>query len=296
MSGRVAFEKWEGLGNDFVLVEDDASAWSDEAVKSVCDRRRGVGGDGILFVDRGDADRLPRMVVRNADGSRPEMCGNGIRCVAGYLVTRTFGAAPAHAVSHNAGQSIAIATDAGTKLCEVSRREASNGAEVSFDVAVQMGPALLEGTWTVEIEGRAHTFVRGNVGNPHAITFEPYDQGEIDHIGPLVSTFPQGGTNVEFCRLVRGVGEEAGAFAEVPRVDVVVWERGVGLTQACGTGACAVASAACSAGYFERGAPVRVRLPGGDLLITIGKDAPNATMVGPARRSFSGELTKPGRS
>jgi diaminopimelate epimerase len=271
MSG-VAFEKWEGLGNDFVLVEEDASAWSDERVRAVCDRRRGVGADGVLFVGRGGEGRPPRMIVRNADGSRPEMCGNGIRCVAGYLA--------AHGGFQGA---ITIESDAGPRRCEVRdvRQSLPRGAHADFEVAVEMGAARVEGTLVMVIEGRTHAFTRGDVGNPHAITFEPYDDAAIDRVGPRVATFPPGGTNVEFCRLVRG---------ERPRVDVVVWERGVGRTLACGTGACAVASAACAAGYFAYGAEVPVRLPGGELSITVTKGSFATIMRGPARRVFTGNL------
>lgn len=271
---RTSFEKWEGLGNDFVLVEDDPRRWSDDRVREVCDRRRGVGADGVLFIDRGSPARPPRMVVRNADGSRPEMCGNGVRCVAGYLVSHVKKAAGV----------VKIATDAGEKRCDVT------GGGGRFDVSVEMGPARLDGQLAVMIEGRAHVFTFVDVGNPHAITFEPYSEVEIDAVGPRVSRHPEGGTNVEFCRVAQVDPALSGGE---PRVDVVVWERGVGRTLACGTGACAVASAACAAGHFAYGAPVRVRLPGGDLVITIEPGSWAATMRGPARRVFSGELELP---
>lgn len=228
MSGtRMSFEKWEGLGNDFVLVEDDAASWSDERVRGVCDRRRGVGADGVLFIDRGSPARLPRLVVRNADGSRPEMCGNGIRCVAGYLVSHVKKAAGV----------VKIVTDAGEKRCDV------RGGAGRFDVSVEMGPARLDGQLAVPIEGRVHVFTFVDVGNPHAITFDPYEEAEIERVGPRASKHPEGGTNVEFCRLVRPAPEAGRAGAAVaiedePRIDVVVWERGVGRTLACGTGAC----------------------------------------------------------
>ncbi len=270
---RVSFEKWEGLGNDFVVVEEDAERWPDERVRAVCDRRRGVGADGVLFVGRGGGGALPRMVVRNADGSRPEMCGNGIRCVAGYLL----------AGAGSREETMRILTDAGERSCRV------RGGGGVVEVAVEMGPAKVEGTLVVEIEGRAHAFTRVNVGNPHAITFEPYEDVAVDVVGPRVATFPAGGTNVEFCRVVRG---------ERPRIDVVVWERGVGRTEACGTGACAVAAAACAAGMFEYGKAVPVRLPGGELSIVIAAGSHEATMTGPARRVFVGELAlaeEPGR-
>lgn len=266
MNGRLMpFEKWEGLGNDFVLVEEDAQAWPDERVRAVCDRRRGVGADGMLFIDRGTPDRTPRMVVRNADGSRPEMCGNGVRCVAGYLVSHV----------RRAAGILEVATDAGKKRCDVT------GGDGLYEVSVAMGPAQIEGQLAVPIDGRIHVLTFVDVGNPHAVTFEPYSEAEIDAIGPRIAKHPEGGTNVEICRLVGG--------AE-PRIDVVVWERGVGRTLACGTGACAVARAACEAGHFSYGTPVRVRLPGGDLWITVEPATWKATMRGPARRVFSGEL------
>ncbi len=316
MSGtRVTFEKWEGLGNDFVVVEADADAWSDARVQAVCDRRRGVGADGVLFVSHGGGSpegptlraaaggpegptlsapyeegarravrsrrAPPRMIVRNADGSRPEMCGNGIRCVAGYLRDRmqrvAIRAEDAAALAASA-EVITIATDAGPKRCEVT------GADGLFDVSVAMGPARIEGQLVVEVDGRTLELVRGDVGNPHAITFEAFDAAAIDRIGPRVATTPAGGTNVEFCQVARG------ADGAAERVDVVVWERGVGRTLACGTGACAVASAACAAGHFAYGAPVRVRLPGGELSIAVERGSWEATMRGPARRVFTGEL------
>ena len=277
---RVRFEKWEGLGNDFVLVEEDAALWADEQVRAVCDRRRGVGADGVLFVRRGTETELPRMVVRNADGSRPEMCGNGIRCVAGYLLAR----------SEAAEAELGIETDAGVRTCRA--RAVGAGGDARVEVAVEMGPAKVEGSLLVELDGRTHAFTKVNVGNPHAITFEPYEEAAVDVVGPAVERSPAGGTNVEFCRVVRG--DAAGDLgASVPRIDVVVWERGVGRTQACGTGACAVAAAACAAGMFEYGKSVAVRLPGGELSIAIAAGSHEATMTGPARRAFTGELALP---
>jgi diaminopimelate epimerase len=165
------------------------------------------------------------------------------------------------------------------------------------EVAVGMGAAKVEGTLLVEIAGRTHAFTRVNVGNPHAITFEPYEEGAVDVVGPAVEKRPAGGTNVEFCRVVRGE-RPRDVRQSLPRIDVVVWERGVGRTQACGTGACAVAAAACAAGFFEYGKAVPVRLPGGELSIVIAAGSGEATMTGPARRAFSGEIAlakEPGR-
>ena len=262
MSGALAFEKWEGLGNDFVVLDASSEeAITPEQARLLCDRHRGIGADGVLLVIGG---ATPRMVVLNADGSRPEMCGNGLRCVAGFLADRT-GAE---------GLSMVITTDAGDKPCAIERRSAG-----LYDVTVDMGRATMGPRLVVEAEGKAHGFTTVDMGNPHAITFEPYTEAEIDRVGPTVATAPVGGINVEFCRVL-----EEGART---RIAVTVWERGVGRTLACGTGACAVAAAACEAGRAPRGAPMEVVLPGGPLVITVDEGRA-LRMKGPARRVFRG--------
>jgi diaminopimelate epimerase len=256
------FEKWEGLGNDFLLIESDVTA---EAAVRLCDRRRGVGADGVLSVL--DAGTKPKMIVHNADGSRPEMCGNGLRCVAGYLAAR--GAA---------GVELLVSTDAGDRRCAIVPV-----AVDLFEVTVDMGKARFGADLELASEGRAHRFRAVDVGNPHAVTFDPYDQAAIDRLGPVAATKPEGGTNVEFCRV--------GGSGEGPvEIDVTVWERGVGRTLACGTGACAVAAAACDAGLAPYDQPMIVRLPGGILEVTVAAGTLAIRMKGPARRVFVGEV------
>ncbi|AUX26968.1 hypothetical protein SOCEGT47_075400 [Sorangium cellulosum] len=257
----VRFEKWEGLGNDFILVE--AAQMTAEAARRLCDRRFGIGADGVLVIDR----ERPRMHVWNADGSRPEMCGNGLRCVAAYLVSR---GAPRKA--------IAIETDAGEKRCEVTR------AGDRFDVLVGMGRARMGEPLVVAALGAEHRFATVDVGNPHAVTFEPTAEDDIDRLGPIVATTPTAGINVEFCRV------RPAAPGEAACIDVTVWERGVGRTLACGTGAVAVAAAACVEGRAPYGAPIRVVLPGGSLRVTVAEGSLELSMQGPARRVFSGEV------
>lgn len=256
-SRRIHFAKWEGLGNDFVLVDAAAVSIGPDAARALCDRRFGIGADGVLVVDR--SGPLPRMIVWNADGSRPEMCGNGLRCVAAHL-------AGADAV-------LTIATDAGDKDCAVTA-----AGPHRFDITVEMGAARLRGEITFLVDGREHTFHDVDVGNPHAITFAPYADAAIDRVGPAVAVAPAGGTNVEFCRVEEG------------RIVVVVWERGVGRTLACGTGACAVAAAACDTGRASFGVPIRVALPGGELILTVTAGGRAIRLRGPARRVFSGEI------
>jgi diaminopimelate epimerase len=270
MASSIRFEKWEGIGNDFVLLDaDDHPALlhlTDAQVRAVCDRHRGIGADGILLVRR-NAEGVPQMIVRNADGSRPEMCGNGLRCVAAALARK----------SEAASLELIVATDAGDKRCAIHRID-----DGLYEVAVDMGHARLGAPLEVQVHGVTHRFDTVDVGNPHAITFEPYSEEDFAQVAPKVERAPAGGTNVELCR-VSGSGGR-------PRIEVVVWERGVGWTLACGTGACAVAAAACERGRASFGAPVDVVLPGGPLEITV--DASRALrMKGPARCAFRGEVT-----
>ncbi len=244
------FEKWQGLGNDFILTEESVSP--EEAMR-LCHRRRGIGGDGVLCITRDPT----RMVVLNADGSRPEMCGNGLRCVAGWLAERELITAQT-----------SVETDAGPRACEVKRTDVGQ-----WDVRANMGPAKVTG----ELEFDGHRFALVNVGNPHAVCFEPLSTEEVDHIGPAVEAHVDGGVNVELC-----TARDDGGY------DVRVFERGVGWTDACGTGACAVAAAAVAGGAAKLGTEVAVWLPGGTLVIEV--TAETVFMRGPAVRVYAGEF------
>jgi diaminopimelate epimerase len=145
-----------------------------------------------------------------------------------------------------------------------------------------MGLARQTNPLEVVLAGKKHTFTTIDMGNPHAITFDPsYTESDIDMVAPAIATAIAGGINVEFCRVSRE--------GTRPRIDVTVWERGVGRTLACGTGACAVAAAACDANRILFDAPVDVALPGGILEITVDTNR-NVRMNGPARRVFRGEV------
>ncbi|MCL4750533.1 MAG: diaminopimelate epimerase [Myxococcales bacterium] len=261
----LTFHKYEGLGNDFVVIDAArADALDPERARALCDRHFGIGADGVLLVvPPSSSGARARMLVLNADGSRPEMCGNGIRCVALHLARRD-GAA---------GISYVIDTDAGPLLCEVER----DGD--SAHVRVGMGRGRPEPELAVAFDGRRLTFARVSMGNPHAISFEePLDAAHADRLGPAVSAELPEGTNVE---LARQTGDAA--------FDLVVWERGVGRTLACGTGACATAVAAIRSGRARYDAPIAVDLPGGRLEITVAEGSFEVSMRGPARRVFSGE-------
>jgi len=261
------FAKYEGLGNDFVLVEAPGTVEPADA-RRICDRHFGVGADGVLLVQRDP----PAMRVLNADGSVAEMCGNGLRCVVWHLA-RVGALTP--------GEEVVVATDAGPHRCWL-RGEG--------DVEVEMRAGTLEpravpcavDTPLVEVpflehEGGTLHLTAVGMGNPHAVTFDPV--GEVRKVlGPRIQAdprFPEG-VNVGFARPV----------ADGFELDVL--ERGSGWTLACGTGACATVVAAVATGRAVAGEPVAVRLPGGTLAITVLDEA--TRMRGPARHVFEGEL------
>ena len=285
------FAKYHGLGNDFLVVDlrttarDVADQIQDpKNVVALCDRQFGVGGDGVLAI-------LPskhadvRMRVLNSDGSEAEMCGNGIRCVAKDLYDR----------GRIAKNEIVIETGAGNLTCAI---DAVDG--VAHSVTVKMGAPRLTRKeipmtgpanercieQTIEVPGQpfAKSVTAVSMGNPHAIQFvDSRDEAWrlAKTAGPAVEThawFPNR-TNAEF------------AFVKSSKeIDLVVWERGCGITLACGTGACATTVAAVLTGKASEGLPVRVNLPGGPLEITVLPDLSDVLMKGPAVHVFDGEL------
>jgi diaminopimelate epimerase len=255
------FAKYQGLGNDFVIVEASSpDALRPEQARAICDRNFGVGADGVLLVSPSN-EGVARMTVLNADGSQPEMCGNGLRCVALYL-------------SKRAGNTFTVQTDAGPLSCELEERSGDTWIRISLGRGTPLGD--LRGAYA----GRDFEFHRVSMGNPHAVTFGPLPSlTDIDAFAPSVSAGLPGGANIEFVQQLAP-----------DHFKVVVWERGVGRTLACGTGAGAVAVAAARAGLAAFDTPLKVELPGGILEITVQKSDLHVTLVGPARRVFEGDL------
>ncbi len=272
------FIKLQGTGNDFVLIDgrtEQTSSWAALA-RAICDRHFGVGADGILIVGESkEADF--RMIMYNPDGSEAEMCGNGIRCFAKYLYD-------SHAVK---GSSLEIETGAGLKQVEI---EAVGG--IARRVVVDMGapifepaliPIALAGREVVDfpctVDGRALSLTAVSMGNPHAVHFLDRDVWDfpLERIGPLVEHDPLFPRRVNF---------EIAHLSTAERIDVRVWERGAGITLACGTGACAVFAAARRKGLVDDHATLR--LPGGELEMRVGP-AGQILMAGPAEYVFRGE-------
>ncbi|MGK5728711.1 diaminopimelate epimerase [Streptomyces sp. URMC 124] len=276
-TAQIAFLKGHGTENDFVIIPDHDGRieLSPAAVAVLCDRRAGIGADGVLRVVRsaahpeaqamaGDAEWF--MDYRNSDGSIAEMCGNGVRVFAHYLH---------HAGLVEAGD-ITLATRAGLRHAHIAK---DGPGAAAGDVTVGMGRAVLpEGEVTVTVGGRSRPARNVNMGNPHAVTFvgDLAEAGDL-YTAPAVApaeAYPHG-TNVEFV-VDRG-----------PRhVAMRVHERGSGETRSCGTGACAVMVATARRDGLDpavTGLPVTytVDVPGGRLVIS---EAPDGTveMTGPA--------------
>jgi diaminopimelate epimerase len=264
------FDKYEGLGNDFIVidVEDGAALEVDRAVR-LCDRRRGVGADGVLMLSPARSGAAAaRMSVINADGSIPEMCGNGLRCVALHLARR------------GGPRAFVVETDAGARACSIEGISVGSDGSIESFVTVAMGRVVVGGHQRVDVEGQPVDLWLASAGNPHAVLFGVSDRDSVNRLGPRIAThsaFPQG-TNVGFATTHDG------------RVDLVVWERGVGLTLACGTGACAAVAVGVERGLLPAGAPVDVSLPGGSLRVTRDPLSGETTLRGPARHVFRGEL------
>jgi diaminopimelate epimerase len=253
------FWKYHGLGNDFVVVEGGAPMAPGRAV-AICDRHRGIGADGVLGILPARDGGAARMHIFNPDGSVAAMCGNGIRCVARHLAeTRALDG------------EIVIETDSGPRTCTVHR-----GPDGVDSVTVEMGRARIEGTQEFVVGVERVRTLRVSMGNPHAVILDGPDAARAGVLGPAIEALVPGGVNV-------GFGQAAGSS-----VDLVVWERGAGLTEACGTGACAAAVAALHEGRLDGSGPVTVRLPGGALEITVGPDLA-VRMKGPAEKVFEGE-------
>jgi diaminopimelate epimerase len=183
----VAFDKYEGLGNDFVVVDAANDGAIDlETARAICDRRFGVGADGVLLVlPPRDAKNVARMRVVNADGSIPEMCGNGLRCVALH-VARTRG-----------NGSGSYETDAGLRECTVEKSDDETLVVVDMGIVKSLGPKV------VDVDGEKIEVRLGDAGNPHAILFGNFDDARIRAIGPKIAQNPlfSAGTNVEFARI-----------------------------------------------------------------------------------------------
>ena len=279
-----AFSKFQATGNDFILILDleDELDLGGEAARSLCDRWFGIGGDGVIRVTRGSGEAPFAMRLTNADGTAAQMSGNGMRCTVAFLARQGLIA--------DREDEADIWTPSGVKHVKVDR---SNG-DVS-DATVSMGePAFARAAipmhgpaWETfldqpfDVGGTTLPASAVSMGNPHLVLFveEDPERYHVAHAGSALEhheLFPER-TNVEFARVREGGAD----------IDVRVWERGVGETLACGTGACAVAVLAKETGRSP--ANVTIHYPGGDLRVARLEDG-QVLLSGSVSHVFDGTL------
>ena len=272
------FTKMHGLGNDFVVIEDgpvESQDYRDLALR-LCDRHFGVGADGLIITGR-DSECDVFMRIINSDGTEPEMCGNGIRCVAKYAWERGLVNKHLFSVKTLAGP---IFPEVYTEDGQVTRVKVDMGEPVLKPRDI---PVLLDMERTRESTlsacGRDFTFTPVSMGNPHCVIFvDELSRVPVAEWGPAIENHPlfPRKTNVEFVQVLSS-GE----------MRMKVWERGAGETLACGTGACATLVAAVLTGRTGRQAVVH--LQGGVLFIDWSEANNHVNMTGPAAEVFTGE-------
>ncbi len=281
LPSRLSFHKYQGLGNDFILVDNrhqPQPCLTPEEAVALCNRRFGVGADGVIFLLPGQEGADFSMRLFNSDGSEPEMCGNGIRCLARFL------------------QDLGIPAQDGAYQIHTLAGRIVPRVRPDGLVTVDMGiPRLLAGQipttlarpeekviqQPLPVAGREWLVTAVSMGNPHCVVFleegGSLEELDLERVGPLFEhhpAFPER-TNTEF---VQVLGPSY--------LRLRVWERGAGATLACGTGACAALVAAV---LEERAEPqATVELPGGNLEIRWDRETQHVWMTGPALPVFSG--------
>lgn len=264
-----SFCKMQGTGNDFVLWDGTEEANFEYSLsvltKFLCDRRYGVGADGVILLEKSETADF-KMRIFNQDGTEAEMCGNGIRCLAKYAFEK----------KKIDQKQFSVETLAGIKKVTL---ELEN--EKVLSVKVDMGEVEFENlTYIVEIENQSYKVYPISLGNPHAVCFvKNIEKFEIEKVGAILENykyFPYK-TNVEFVEIV-----------DSKNIKMRVWERGVGETNSCGTGACAGSMIAMHENCVED--TVDVSLKGGTLHIDYDKNENRVYLSGPAEMVFEGKI------
>lgn len=259
------FTKMHGLGNDYLYVYGEVPENIVDLSVKYSERHFGVGSDGMIFICHSDVADF-KMRIFNADGSEAKMCGNGIRCVGKYVYDKGY----------TNKTSLLVDTLSGIKTLDLKVEDGK-----VKEVTVGMGEVKVEDDLTLDIDGTKITMVPVSVGNPHAVIFvDNAEEEKITEIGPKIEhheAFPEG-VNVEFVSPI-----------DDNKVRMRVWERGSGVTMACGTGACATAAASVARKRCTKDNEVKVVLDGGTLSIKVNDDN-TVTMTGPAAIVCEGEI------
>lgn len=276
----IEFTKYHGLGNDFILIDNRADTQpiitSEQAVQ-LCDRHFGIGADGVIFALPGEEASDYTMRIFNSDGSEPEMCGNGIRCLAQFIADLEGAEAKSEYRIHTLAGVIIPKIEGEGKVKVDMGMPQLLAAQIPTTLAQAEQKAIAV---PLQVAGQSWEVTCVSMGNPHCITFvEDVAAIPLEAIGPQFEhhpAFPQR-TNTEFIQVVRP-----------DYLKMRVWERGAGITLACGTGACAAVVAGVLTGKSDRKATVE--LPGGCLEIEWAQQDQRVYMTGPAERVFRGKV------
>ena len=258
------FTKMEGLGNDYLYVYGEVPENIEELTVKLSDRHFGAGSDGMIWISESQVADF-KMRIFNADGSEAKMCGNGIRCVGKFVYDKGY----------TDKKHLKIETLSGVRTLDLQ----VVGGKVKR-VTVDMGKAVVQNNLSLIVNNKNIVCIPVSVGNPHAVVFVSDAEAiPVTTLGPKLehhAAFPDG-VNIEF---VQVLGEND--------LRMRVWERGSGVTLACGTGACAGAAAAAAQKLCCIGEPITAHLDGGMLQIQIDADG-FVTMTGPAQTVYEGE-------
>jgi diaminopimelate epimerase len=284
---KIEFTKMHGCGNDYVYI-DGGRFFIDkdkkpDVVRFMSDRHKGIGSDGVIFINPTESDASDfEMEMYNADGSRSEMCGNGIRCVAKYVYDKGLIDSAARSVnieSFGAVKHIELTIDNGC----VTMATVDMGEPIlkPSDIPVNMAGAGPVVQYPIEALGKEYKVTCVSMGNPHAIIYvDDVAEVDIEKIGPVLESHPifPKKANIEFVQNI-----------DRSHVKMRVWERGTGETQACGTGCSALTVAGVLNGYYDRDVSVEIQVLGGIINVNYASDG-HVYMTGPATTVYEGVI------
>jgi len=287
LQAELSFSKYQGLGNDFLMLDGRSASDPDfvfgltpELVIELCDRRFGVGGDGVILALPANNGGELRMRIFNADGTEPEMCGNGIRCLARFLADRDGdGAGRTWQIDTLAGRIVPELLPDGTIRVDMGAPFLQSD---QVPTTLPVGAAGLP-QGELDVDGEVFAVAAAGMGNPHVVIPVPLvEEIDLERFGALLEVHPAfpAKTNVHFVQVL-----------SPDHLVMRVWERGAGPTLACGTGACATLVACHSLGLCDRRA--RLDLPGGPLQIHWDASSGKVFMDGPAEHVFDAVIPDP---
>lgn len=282
------FTKTHGCGNDFIIIDQEEGIdrqlvtipFLQKWASKLCDRHRGVGADGILFVNSTEFNNLfYQMTVINSDGTIAEMCGNGLRCVAAYLYKRNRLQTGQNILTGAGEITVSFTQIPPLLLDRIDDKRLSHDMWVGASLGKPKNIHELKiQTQSTNLASADDTLTVLSLGNPHGVTFDPHAFEQRHVLAQEWSRHFKDGINLSFAK-----------FVDKQQLELHVHERGCGWTQACGTGACATVVAAVTLGYAQQNQPIQVRLPGGDLHITYTSEG-ILEMWGPATEVYSGQI------